>query len=60
MFEYQVVEEAVRSNLVTSVNLLTERGFQPIGGVAVIRSDEHHYTRFYQAMVKEDRKLFAE
>ena len=55
MLEYQVVEEAVLGSLVTSVMSLMANGFQPIGGVAVIRSDEYHYTRFYQAMIKEDQ-----
>lgn len=47
--KYWVVEALKLSNLITLVNENIERGWKPVGGIAV-----HHNTYYYQAMVKED------
>lgn len=53
MVEYLIVEASMDWDLVEKVTAKIALGFHPIGGVAVIRSDEYHYIRFYQAMIKE-------
>ncbi len=60
MLEYIVCLSDKLVGLVQEVNKAIKVGWEPIGGVMAIRSDEYAYTKFYQAMVKEDRKLFAE
>jgi hypothetical protein len=59
MIEYIVCLSDKLVGLVQEVNKAIKVGWEPIGGVMAIRSDQYSYTKFYQAMIKEDRKLFA-
>ena len=60
MLKYIIIEGGTMAHLCLDVDKAAKRGYVPIGGVALYNADQSQYPIFYQAMIKEDRNLFAE
>jgi Domain of unknown function (DUF1737) len=51
--QYDVIHDLDLGNLVTTVNRLIQKGWEPLGGIAVLSSPESMSGKiFYQAIIK--------